>query len=371
MASTYGFRIFVVRAFVNLKKGREPEDVSVGSAAQRRVVELLEEAAVAGTHFVLPPLVEGDEPARPVATITVSNPVTIRKDLRHLEVASGEQGSHPAATRQGEDPLDLGDWSPEAAHFVTFLFPQDQNADRFLVVVQTIRHRDPLGRLLSRMTALDLKAKMAAVTAETLERDQSRAAGHKLGDRAAHERLLFDARQAADNSYIDQILGAAKSASAVFTASVPSDRGRHGELVQRRLTIQLLDEKGRDVARTAGRRWYRRQREGEETSRSAGVSELGGLLEAEALLEEGEAHQYTSASITIRSETAESTTIAVDTMRDVFTYPVSDGRPSVSFHYDKVGPRVEIVAAEEEIEVMSIDTAEVVELCPDDLTSGR
>lgn len=358
LARTHGFRIFVVRAYINVRKGREPEDVEVGSPAQLRIVEIIEQLAAQGTLFTQPRPIDNGEPPLPGSSITVGEPGRIRDDLFHFVIGSGETGSHRAATRYGQTPLHLRDWSPEADHFVTLLFPSVQ-AERFLIIVQTIRRRDPLNRLLSRVTAHDLERKQVEQTAEEAERKRAREAGEAVPPASTHKRLLFEAHQAADNSYIDQIVDAAKTASAVFTRSIPSDRGRDALRVQRQLKIQLLDDKERDIARVAARRWSTRQRSGEGTSRSAGVSELGDLLETEDLLGEGEAAGYDTASVTVRSETSDTTTIAVDTMRDVFTYPVSDGPPTVRFYYDKVAPRLEIVAAEEGIEVDSINTAEV------------
>ena len=48
-------------------------------------------------------------------------------------------------------------------------------------------------------------------------------------------------------------------------------------------------------------------------------------------------------------------------MRDVFTYPVSQGSPPARYYYDKVSSRVETVAAAEDLEVRRIDPGEVEE----------
>lgn len=91
---------------------------------------------------------------------------------------------------------------------------------------------------------------------------------------------------------------------------------------------------------------------------SQGVSELADLLQAEDLLAEGEEEDYNAASIQVHSPSG-GTRIAVDSLRDVFTYPVSDGQPSVYYYYDKVSPRISSIALEEHMEIDFISAREV------------
>lgn len=265
MSVPYGFRIYVVKAFTNGKKGREPEDVSVGTLAQQRIVELLSQLNTGGTQFLAPSAPEdAGEPAR-------------------------------ARGRRAEGRPD--------------------------------------------------------------------ASGPRFG------RLLFDAHQAADNGYIDEILGAATSASATFTKKISSDRGARGEEVQQNLSIKLRDPESRSFVAVLGRQWFGRTREGNSTSQSQRVSEFGDLLEAQDLLDDGEQATYDSAAVTVKGTGNQSTTIKVDTMRDVFTYPVSQGPPNARYYYGMVAGRVETVAAAEGLEVLRIEPEEVQE-CLEGSISG-
>ncbi len=365
----YGFRIYVVKAFTNRKKGREPEDVSVGTPAQQRIVELLSQLNAGGTQFLAPTAPEdADEPARPTASITVGQPLLVRDDLLHIEVATGEEGSHSTATRPAGTSLKLEGYSPEASHYVTFLFPRGSEG-RFLIITEAIRRRDPVSRLIGRMTDQGLKDKKAAEERGQLERETAAQKGDPTPPVAASGRLLFDAHQAADNGYIDEILGAATSASATFTKKIPSDRGAKGEEVQRTLSIKLRDPESRSFVAVLGRQWFGRTREGNSTSQSQGVSELGDLLGAQNLLDDGEQATYDSAAVTVKGTGNQSTTIKVDTMRDVFTYPVSQGPPNARYYYGEVAGRVETVAAAEGLEVLRIEPEEVQE-CLEGSTSG-
>lgn len=358
MASQHGFRIYVVQAFKNQKKNKDPENVSSDSDARDRIVELLDSLHRKGTQYLEPHVRENDEPASPITTVTVGSPYVVRQDIVHLEVAIGEMGSHRKATRKNDKSINLEGSSPEADHYVTFIFPEGAG-NRFLVVAQTIRQRDPLQKLFQLLTQEGVQAKKLARSREDVERAKIVEAERKPPKRKEHYRLVYDRRQAVDNKYLDEIISSAKSATAVFQSRVPSDRGRKGTTVRRTLQIRLLDEKDRDISRTIGRTWSRRRRQGEATSTADGVSELADLLGDHDLLGEDEAESYNNASINVRSETGASTTIAVDTLRDVFTYPVSDGAPGVQYYYEKVESRLTIVAAEEQIEVSTIVPTEV------------
>lgn len=369
MSTTHGFRIYVVQAFENQISGRQPEDVSIGSAAYSSIIENLDQLHHEGTRFLEPRrLPPPGEPQPPIATITLGEPAMVRSDLIHVEVAIGEQGLHRKATRQNRPAKDLAKWSAEADHYVTFLFPT--HGDAFIVVAQSIRRRDPIGLLFRLMTTKGIELKKAAKAAEDADRESAVARGDKPPKRVAHARLLFSRHQAADNSYIDDIISSAKSATATFQSKVPSDRGRAADTVRRTLHIKLLDDQDREIGRTISRRWQGRRRRGEVSSQRDGVSELGALLEEQDLLEEGEAEHYDTASVAVRSTSGATTTIAVDTLRDVFTYPVSDGQPQPYFYYSKVAPRLKSVAAEEIIDILEIDPLEV-EQCLDASTSGR
>ena len=300
MSLPYGFRIYVVKAFTNRKKDRDPEDVAVGTPAQQRISELLEHLNAGGTQFLVPRApTDVDEPARPTASITVGQPVLVRDDLVHLEVATGEEGSHSTATKPAGASLKLEGYSPEAAHYVTLLFPTASEG-RFLIITEAIRHRDPVTRLIGRMTELGLHDKQAAEDRDRLEREAARQNGDAPPPAVAHGRLLFDARQAADNGYIDEILGSATSAAATLTKKIPSDRAAKGEEVERTLSIKLRDPEKRDIAAILGRRWFGRTREGSSTTQSQGVSELADLLQAQNLLDDGEQAMYDSAAVTVK-----------------------------------------------------------------------
>lgn len=174
-------------------------------------------------------------------------------------------------------------------------------------------------------------------------------------------RLLFDANQAADNAFLDEILQGAKSAAVTFKSHVGSNRGGKTNPVGRTLKISLLDDRQKEIAPTIGRNWMGRRREGVKTSQQDGVSEVSALLERENLLIEDEGEQYDEVSLSIRSASNETTTIAVDTLRDVFTYPVSDGSPSTIYYYEHVSSRVDTIALQDGLQLNRIDPNEVEE----------
>lgn len=371
MARTHGFRIFVVQAFNDRMKGRDPEDASATSNVRTQIESLLEQLADHGTYFTdpkTPP--KAGEPEKPSVSLTVGEPVIVNQYLIHIPVATGEKGSHRQATGDDAEPTVIEHLSAEADHYMTFIFPK--GGDRFLLVAHTIRRRDPSLQLLAKMTAQSLQNKKYAVAAETAARKAAKKAGDPLPPRTQHSRLLFHRIQAADNSYLDEIIGSASSASAVFQTSEASGRGRGGERVLRTLRIQLFDDSDREIGRKTARSWLRKTRANDPTTRKGGVSELGALLEEANLLSDEEWASYDQASVHITNKGGASTSIAVDTLRDVFTYPVSDGPPSVYFYYEKVAPRVKTVALEEEVELVDIDPLEV-EQCLETstgLTSG-
>jgi len=359
MARTHGFRIYIVQAYPNQIKGKTPFDVSAQSAVREAIVRMLDKLNARDTVFI-EPLQPADEdvPRKPTTSVTVGVPQVVRDDLVHVVVETGETGSHSRATKPGTPSQDLRDWSPEASHYITFLFPQTEDS-RFVVVAQSVRRRDPVRKLITLLTKESAAEKKAAKEAELAARAEAKANGEPVPKLRTHTRLLFDIKQAVDNSYIDSIIGSAVSANATFHSIGASDRGGPRDPYERTLQIRLLDEKGRDVVRTAGRRWARLQRSGQPASKSEGVAELATLLEAEELLDADEAARYDDVSINVKDGGGESTTIAVDTLRDVFTYPVSDGVPSTQFYYTRVAERLAIVMREEQLDIASISVGEV------------
>lgn len=368
LASAHGFRVYVVQAFKNRIKDQDPEDVSQKSPARDEILSLLESLQDDGTHHIEPRSSTDGAPRKPTRTVTVGEPHLVREDLWHMVVSLGELGTHRRATRANKKSKDLKKWSAEAEYNVTFLFPQ--SGDEFLVVAQTIRRRDPVQELFSLLTKRASDGKKAAKAAEDAARAIAVKEGKKPPKRVAGTRLLFLRRQAVDNSYIDEIIGSAKSATAVFQSVVPSDRGGRRTKVRRSLQIRLRDENEREIGQTVSKNWFKRNKDGASPTMAEGVSELAGLLEAEDLFDNEETARYNSASVAVKSESGASTTIAVDTLRDVFTYPVSDGEPPLLFYYEKIAPRVKVVAAEERIDVGAISPMEVVE-CLDVSTSVR
>lgn len=370
MARTHGFRVFVASAFPNRRQGNDPLDVSAGSATRDELVRLLEILGSRGTRFREPPAPrEIGEPQLPVQSITVGYPLVVEDGFVHLSVDVGETGSHRRATQRGRAARDLTDWSPEASHFVAFVFPRTTN-DKFVIVSQAARRRDPVLRLLRELRELSFAERRAAEERNRAEREEARAAGHRPPRLAKPDRLVFEIAQATDNGYLDEIIGAAKTASATFTSTAPSARGARPNSVQRTLRVSLLDDRQRDIGRAMGRSWARRRRQGSAPAPHEGVSELGGLLEEAGLLEENEADRYEAASINVRDQNGQSTTIAVDTLKDVFTYPVSEGPPTVEYFYDKVQARLRIIAREERLDIPVLDGREVAR-CLDDSIRDR
>lgn len=359
MSFAHGFRIYVVDVFHDQVKDHEPIDVSSESDARDHILDLLEGLHAAGTRHIHPrvPAVPG-HPAKPSVSVTVGQPIVVRQDLIHVPVSVGEMGAHRQATRPGKKAKRLAKWSAEVDHIITFVFPKVPDHP-MIVVASSFRRRDAVGRLLSLMTARSLELKKAAKQAEDEAREKAKAAGEKVPRRQPFHRVLFTRRQGSDNTYLNEIIKDSTKATALFEQRIDSDRGPGKTVVRRSLRINLVDEADRDAGKTVSRRWTGRFRRGETTSRADGVSELAAELSSQDLVTEEEASGYTNASIFVRSGTGDSTTIAVDTLKDVFTYPVSDGRPSALYYYERVAPRLKIVAAEESIEIDQLDAMEV------------
>ncbi|OZB80385.1 MAG: hypothetical protein B7X41_17980 [Microbacterium sp. 14-71-5] len=360
MARAHGFRVFVVQAFPNQRKGRDALDASDSSTVRGEVIELLEALFAQGTKTFAPRPPDNGEPEKPTVSVTVHEPVVVSQGMVHVAVAMGESGSHRQATRTAKKPKNLEKWSPEQDHSVAFLFPRDIE-DRFLIVVQTIKRRDPLKRLLSLMTRESYDRRKKAEAREKLDRKKARERREPLPAKQVHFKLLFEANQAADNEYLDSILSGADSATATFKSTRASSRGSNRPEVSRVLRITLRDADVQDVGRAIGRTWSARRRRGEKMTQVEGVSELAALLYERDLLDEDEGDRYENAAISVRSDARDTTTIAVDTLRDVFTYPVSDGPPSTWFYYDRVAPRVATIARQERLPISTIDPREVEE----------
>ncbi len=275
-----------------------------------------------------------------------------------VNVASGTTGSHPTATRASKKPKNLDKWSPEANHHVVFVFPKDAD-DRFFVVSHVIARFDPLRRLLTQMEKQSKDIRDEAKRLEDASRAEKRAAGEKLPKRLVYRRLVFEASQATDSAYLDSILSNAEKATATFVSKVPSNRGGDGMMIKRRLTINLHNDEVQTVGRDVSRAWTVSRRRGAPKTVKEGVSEVAALMIDRGLLDEDEAGRYESVSLNVTDKNHDSTTIAVDSLRDAFTYPVSDGRPGLEFFLDKVRPRLALIAAEESIEIDEIDPREV------------
>ncbi len=358
MARVHGFRVYVVQAFPNQRKGKEALNASSTSIVRDEVLALLEALHAQETQTFPPPAPKDGEPERPTVSVTVHEPVVVNQGLIHATVSMGESGSHRQATRARKKPKNLEKWSPEQDHTVTFLFPRGVES-RFIMVVQSIRRRDPHRRLLALMSRESYRRRKAAEEQDRVERQAIRESGGSLPPKRTHFKLLFEANQAADNEYLDSILSSADSATATFTSTRASNRGSMRAQVGRVLRVSLYDADVQDVGRAIGRSWTGRRRRGENTTQAEGVSELAGLLYDRDLLEEDERDRYDTAAISVRSAARDTTTIAVDSLRDVFTYPVSDGAPATWFYYESVSSRVATIALQERLPVDGIDAREV------------
>lgn len=364
MAREHGFRIFIVEAFPNRKEGREALDMSVGSEAQLDLFSYLAKAGLRGTQFIESQRVpKPGEPKPRASTITIGEVIEVRDDLWHVEVSTGQEGLHPSAKHRTQSPQDLQAFAAEVSHFVTFLFPSEGSS--IVVISQTTHRRDPIALLFRALTDEGKAIVMQNKALEEAMRDLARKDGVRPQKRQTHTRMLFTRVQAVDNAYIDEIIQSAKSATAVFTQRIPSPRGGAEGVVARALSIKLLDEKGREVGTRVGRRWSRDRRQGVIKSRADGVSELAELLTKTDLLNEDEADAYTDARVEVQGSIEGNTSITVDTARDVFTYPVSDGTPSPYYYYEKVAKRVATIVADLGIDVADIDALEIDQCLPE------
>jgi hypothetical protein len=358
MARAYGFRVFVVEAYPNRIKGNEPYSAKCGGGLADEIGLLLRRLAEKGTHRFEPNPDNNGNVTKPVRTATLTSPKVVNAGIIHALIAIGEVGSHTAATRPQAKARSLEGWSAEAAHPITFLFPSDSDS-RFLLVTQTNYRRDPHSRLLAMLRE---ESKLVRAEREREDRDrreEALRAGLKAPKRKSFKRLLFQPRQASDNEYLDELLSGADRASVIFKSKRMDAAGKTG-YVDRLLDIKLRDQNIIDVGREAGRSWVSRWRRGEQSTHREAVAEIAGLLEDRDLLEEGEHERYESTAIRVHGkDTGASTTIAVDTLRDAFTYPLSDIPPSLRTYFSAVSARVDIIARQEGIEIAQISTEEV------------
>lgn len=360
MPRSYGFRVFIVEAFANTKKNQTPLDCSSTSNVRNEILEILERIYSRGTWRFEPKPSESGEPERPTQTATLSSPIVVNQEVFHVGISVGETGSHGFATHPVEPAVNIETRSAERPHMMTLIF-SPQTADRFVIVAQTAYRRDALNRFLSMLTREGLTWKKERIAAQEGVRAAARQEGSSVPKKHPEDRILFEAKQAADNAFLDEILQGAKSASAMFKSRVGSNRGGTSERVGRTLKISLMDDQQKEIAPKIGRNWMGRRRQGTSISQQDGVSEVSALLEAENLMGEHEGDQYDEVSLSIRSAANETTTIAVDTLRDVFTYPVSDGSPSVVFYYEHVSSRVRTVALQDGLHLNRIAADEVEE----------
>lgn len=357
MALANGFRVFVVEAFPTRVKGNDPLNVSRDSAVRDEIETLLGRLQKQPTQqFPGRPDAQGVV-TKPTKTATLKQITSISADLLHVLISVGETGSHPWATKPMEADLDLRDRSPEVPHMVALVFPKAKGS-RFFLVTQTVHRRDPHLRLISMLTKESIKLRDERKAAEKEARAAARKAGQPVGKERTFQRLAFKAEQASDNAYLDEILTGADAASVVFKSRTTDGRGGP-DYVERVLQIKLRGQNILDVGRAAGRAWTKAWRSGNPPTRKQAVSEVSDLLIQQDLFAEEEEDRYEYASITVRSKSEASTTIAVDTLRDAFTYPVSELTPDPYTFYDRVSSRLKKIAYQEDIPIRLIDPHEV------------
>jgi hypothetical protein len=357
MARAYGFRVFVVEAFPNQRKGNEPYNAAAGSTFTHEIALLLRRLEAKRTRRFEPrPDREGNI-TRPVKTATLTSSTVVSPNLIHATISVGEEGSHAKATKPKKKAKDLTGWSAEADHEVTFVFPRTKDS-RFFLVTQTDHRRDPHQRLLAMLRDESMILRRERQDVDATARKAARESGETPEPKKERKRLAFESKQASDNDYLDEILTGADAATVVFKSKTHDAKGGV-DYVDRVLQIKLRNENILDVGRKVSRSWTKAWRAGKSADPHQAMSEVSDLLVERDLLDEGEEVHYESAAITVRGKTEASTTIAVDTLRDAFTYPLSDLRPSLYAYYEKVGARLQKIARQEEVEIESIDAHEV------------
>lgn len=369
MARAYGFRVFIVEAYPNRIKGNKPVDSGTGSGLADEIALLLRRLQVSGTRRFEPRPDHDGNVTRPVRTATLAQTVVINADLIHATIAVGEEGSHASATKPKKKARNLNGWSAEAPHEVTFAFPKGKES-HFFLITQTNYRRDPHSRLLGMLRDESMTVRTERRDADSQIRKAAQEAGAKVPKKKNYDRLLFDVRQASDNDYLDELLTGADAATVVFKSKMLDAVG-NTTYVDRVLQIKLRNQNIIEVAQEASRRWVADWRSGKKTTAHDAVSDVAGLLEERDLLEDGEEGRYGTAAITVRGKSTDaSTTIAVDSLRDAFTYPLSDIPPSADMYYERLSDRLRKIALQEDIEIETIDPHEV-SRCLTDLTPAE
>jgi hypothetical protein len=338
------------------------------SGVPARIFELLEKLSTRPSHFFeLKGLSKPSNgtPTNPVDSISVSPPKMINSSTIAVVVSQGQKDSHRFATRPNKKKKkNLEGHSAEVEHFVSFHFPTDDEGTSFLLVSQTFRRKDVVKRLLQVLALTSLEVRREEEEREKAERKALRAAGADLPGKKDLWRFAFERRQANDDDYIDDILGAAKSVSATFTAAAPSERGGEAGAVEKTLTIKFTTDAIRDSGRAISRRWTKLRRENKSMTQAQGIQELFTELDAHGVLTTEDVSEYDKSRINVHAGIA-SATIAVDTLKDVFTYPVHKGKPDALFFFQKVHERLNKIAKQEDIELSQINPAEVAECLAD------
>jgi hypothetical protein len=352
-------------AYPNRKKDHDPLDAASGGALPQEMLSLLEELSKTRTFFFEPTPRDADDdrPARPTQSVSVDPPVMVSDSMIALRVSSGYRGAHREATHPTEAGLDLGDYSAEADYMVSFHYPTFGN--RFFMVTQTYNRHDVSERVVSLIVRASLEKRRALEAQDRQLRDAAKEAGGPIPKKQLFFKLAFAKDQASDDAYLDEILGAAKKITATFQAIAPDDRSGDGVRIERTLAINLATAEGRDAGLKIGKLWKKKHREQAPMTHADAVKELGAELHSQGLLREDEASQYDRSKMTVTAATsAPAATIAIDTLKEVFTYPVSEGKPTPHYFYKAVADRLTKIALQEDIEVADIDPVEA-EACLD------
>lgn len=368
MAREYGFRVFRVEMYENQQKGKDPIPLHVGSEGRDALLDLIEHAAVLGTTFLNSKQPDDEtEPPIPKVSITVTKPEFVTDSIVHFEVSTGEIGGHRHAVSEDGSQQSLEDASAERGFFGTLCFPRVADGPaECLLVLETHKSADVKRRLFPFLNRLSRDLKAAAKAEEEQEREAARAAGEKPKPRGTFVKYIFAVQQVADSDYFNRLLQEAKSATAVFTESVPSSSGSLGSEVQKTLTFSLRTDEQKRQAGGIGRAWHRRTQGDDDGSHPDAISELAAAVNLDA----DYVQDYDEVCIRIKSKNGESVTVRPHEARDMFTYQISDGQPSVVYYYMKVAPKVAELAQRLGLEVDEIDLVEVEE-CLTDSTSDQ
>lgn len=369
MARDYGFRVFKLEIYANQQKGKDPLPLGVGSHGQGALMGLLDHAASLGPTFLEAKQPDDpDEPRMPNVSITVAAGTYVTDALVHFEVSTGEVGGHKHAVTQDGEPQSLAEASAERGFFATLLFPRsDEGASQALLVLETHKGGDVKGRLFPFLNRLSRQLKREAVAAEDDAREEAKRQGTAVPAKTAHEKYLFEVRQIADSDYLYRLLKEAKSATAVFTESVPTSSGGQGTRAQKTLTYSLLTDEQRLAAGDTGRKWFKRR--GKPQAANEPHPDAIAELAAAVNLNQDEVNDYDEVCVRITSKSGESVTVRPTEARDMFTYPISDGQPSVVYYYEAIAAKVAELAQTAGIEVDVIESSEVEE-CLIDSTSA-